>query len=139
MSPVKPARTEQVTQAYTTTRLLIAAAFLEQAKISTDLLESIYANNAVVSSATIAGIAASDAACGIALGEVISSPGHNDALVLLKRINGGADMVKSLRTLLNLKTPSQYTTHAHTDMETKSALRHAEKLLDFAKNLARSG
>lgn len=58
--------------------------------------------------AVSAAIAASDAICGSALGERSSSADHREAVALLAKVRGGADLSTRLRRLLAQKTQTQY-------------------------------
>lgn len=61
------------------------------------------------SNAVLAGIAASDAICGLALGERSSGEDHAQAVTLLRRATHPATKAaNSLRRLLAEKTPVQY-------------------------------
>ncbi len=86
------ARTDKertVDRSFAVARLGVARAFLQQAEVSLDYVDGIHKFTTVISSAILAGIAASDAACGFALGR-ISQGEHVRASVLLKQIVDGS-------------------------------------------------
>jgi hypothetical protein len=55
-----------------------------------------------------AAIAASDAICGRALAERSSSGDHREAVALLSKVRGGAELSKRLGRLLSQKSQAQY-------------------------------
>jgi hypothetical protein len=65
-------------------------------------------NATVVSSAVLAGIAASDAACALSLG-MVSAGAHDQAVMLLARVSDSKRAVGDLSKLLALKTAVRYT------------------------------
>ena len=88
---------------------------------------------AAASSAVIAGIAASDAACCAALGEYSRSQNHLDAAALLAEISpGGTDAANTLKRLIGLKDQAQYGLDDLSGQKLLAAQRQARKLVDFA-------
>lgn len=93
---------------------------------------------AAVSSAVLAGIAASDAACCKALGRANRSQNHRDAVELLGQVApGGADAAKQLERLLGLKDEAQYGFTDLTGQTFKQATRRAKALIAHAEEVMR--
>jgi hypothetical protein len=89
-----------------------------------------------VSNAVLAGIAAVDTICCKRLGRRSSSANHADALVLVAEVASiGADVEKSLQTLLGLKNKAQYESTDPTVAETKQALRAMNRLIALAQRV----
>jgi hypothetical protein len=93
---------------------------------------------AAASSAVLAGIAASDAACCAALGERSRSADHRDAVALVRQVEpGGPEAAKQLRRLLDLKDASQYGFEDIGGQRLLTAMRNAEALVAFAERIVR--
>ena len=93
---------------------------------------------AAISSAVLAGIAASDAACCKALGRANRSESDRDAVVLLGQVApGGADAAKQLDRLLSLKDESQYGFTDLTGPKLQQAVRRAKALVAHAEEVMR--
>jgi hypothetical protein len=93
---------------------------------------------AAVSSAVLAGIAASDAACCKALGRTNRSQNHRDAVELLGQVApGGADAAKQLERLLSLKDESQYGFTDLAGQKLQQAMRRAKALIAHAEEVLR--
>lgn len=100
--------------------------------------ESVASANAAASSAVLAGIAASDAACCHALGKRSRSEDHRDAVELLKQVTpGGANAANDLALLLGLKDESQYGFGDIAATKLRRALRRAGSLIEFATEALR--
>ena len=109
MPPRRPARTQTCTSAQARVRLSSAEKFLEVAKLVDGEDDDDAVRSVVASLAVLAGIAASDAACCLALGQRSRAQNHHEAEGLLAGIaNGGAEAATSLRRLLDLKDKAQY-------------------------------
>ena len=111
-----------------------ARSFLEVAELAVDEADPDAEYGPVAASlAVLAGIAASDAACCMALGERSRSQNHHDAEALLEQLTpGGAEAAKALRELIDLEDTTHYGFAGVGTDELKRALRRARKLLDFA-------
>lgn len=84
-----------------------------------------------------AGIAASDAICGMALGEYWRGGSHTGATSLLGDVTpDGNELAKSLRTLLGMKDESQYSTRTFSDSEAIRAERASLVLIAAAETSA---
>ena len=84
-----------------------------------------------------AGIAASDAVCGIALGEYWRGDQHLGATTLLSEVTpDGKDLAKSLRVLLGMKDQAQYSSRSFGDGELIRAERASLALLTAADTRA---
>jgi hypothetical protein len=93
---------------------------------------------AAVSSAVLAAMAASDAACCKALGRANRSQNHRDAVELLGQVApGGADAAKQLERLLSLKDESQYGFTNLTGQKLQQAIRRAKALVAHAEEVLR--
>jgi hypothetical protein len=77
-------------------------AYLQQADISLQLVDGLRRNATVVSSAVLAGIAACDAACALALG-MVSAGAHEQAVRLLARVSGSTRAAGDLSKLVAIK------------------------------------
>jgi hypothetical protein len=113
-----------------------AREFLEVAEFVVDEKDQdaspVYAS-AAASLAVLAGIAASDAACCMALQERSRSQSHRDAEQLLTLITpGGRKAAADLRELLNLKDKAQYGFLKMSVPEVQKVMRRASGLVDFA-------
>ena len=86
--------------------------------------------------AVLAGIAAADAACCAALGRRARGQDHRQAVSLLTDVQpGGAEAARQLERLLNVKDAAHYGAINVTSAELRRALRSAERLADFAKEV----
>jgi hypothetical protein len=93
---------------------------------------------AAVSSAVLADIAASDAACCKALARTNRSQNHRDAVALLRQVSpGGADAAGQLERLLALKDEAQYGFTNLTAQKLEQAVRRAGALLAHAEEVVR--
>jgi hypothetical protein len=138
MSPARPQRTQSCGRREAQTRLQDARAQLDLAGLAT-AASTAAEQKAAVSSAVLAGIAASDAACCSALGERSRSADHRDAVALVRDIApGGAEAAKQLRRLLDLKDASQYGFEDIGGRRMVAAVRHAEALVAFAERAVRA-
>lgn len=118
------------------TRLRKARAFLQQADISRQHVDGPERNTAVVSSAVLAGIAAADAVCGLALG-MASAGAHDQAVKLLARVSGSTKAVGDLSRLVAHKTAAHYSEKSMTERQATDALRRAQRLIEFAESQRR--
>ena len=87
--------------------------------------------NACIGNCVLAGIAAADALCYARLGERYSGPDHDQAVDVLDRVS--KEYGSALRSLIRLKTKSQYGDEWLTDSSRKTALRSARILVNEAK------
>ena len=89
--------------------------------------------SASVSNAVLAGIAASDAICCLALGERAAGEDHNDAVSLLQSApRVGPDAASYLVVLLGIKNKAQYLATDPNMSEAKRSIRSMRSLLDIA-------
>lgn len=129
-------KTRTVDRTNAETRISDAQAFLQQAEISLQLVDGPRRNATVVSSAVLAGIAASDAACALALG-VISTGAHDQAVRLLATVSGSTRAVRDLSGLAALKTAARYAGRAMGEPEARRAITRAQRLMEFAETQRR--
>ena len=88
--------------------------------------------------ATLAGIAASDAACCQALGERSRSQDHRDAVGLLSAVAPeGRQAANALRRLLDLKDTAHYGVIPVSAGQLRTAMRQAEVLVGVADRVLR--
>jgi hypothetical protein len=84
----------------------------------------------------LAGIAAADAACCNALGESSRGPDHRDASSLLRQITPGGDTAANdFERLVGLKDKAHYSFLNVSGQDRKAAIRRAEQLVDFARDV----
>lgn len=82
-----------------------------------------------------AGVAASDAVCGMTLGEYWRGDSHAGATSLLGDVTpNGTDLAKALRTLLGMKDGAQYSTRTFSDSEVVRAERASLALIAAAES-----
>jgi len=124
-------KTRSVDPAHAETRLSDAQAYLQQAEISFELVEGPRRHATVVSSAVLAGIAASDAACALALG-MVATGAHDQAVRMLGQVSGSTKAVGNLSKLLALKTAAQYAGKAIAERQAAEAIERARRLIEFA-------
>ena len=129
-------KTRPVDRAHAETRLNDARAFLQQADISLQFVDGPRRNAIVVSSAVLAGIAACDAACALALG-MVSAGAHDQAVRLLTRVSGSTKAVGDLSKLVAIKTASQYTGKSMAERQATDAITRAQRLVAFAESQLR--
>jgi hypothetical protein len=135
MTPRKPGRTQRCGKTDAEVRLRDARAQLLIAELPGGA-GAPAERKAAVSSAVLASIAASDAACCHRLGERSRSQDHREAVSLVRQIDpGGADAAKRLERLLALKDESQYGFGAVSREKHQSAVRHAQALVRFAERI----
>ncbi|BCW61272.1 hypothetical protein [Arthrobacter sp. StoSoilB22] len=109
-----------------------AAQFQRVAMDALELAEEHYeVADAVATLCIHAGIAASEAICIARLGHFAQGQDHNDAVALLKSVDGGA--AKHLTTLLGMKTRAGYGYNPINAEQLKKAVRAMGPLLDYAR------
>ena len=90
--------------------------------------------------AILAGIAAADAACCLALGRRSRSENHHDAEALLEEITpGGKRAAAQLRQLIDVKDAAHYGFISITAAQLKRALRQSHHLVEFAEQVQLRG
>jgi len=117
-----------------------ARSFLEAARLTTEFADELgetASANVAASNAVLAGIAAADAICGMALGERSSSGNHSDAVALLKRAHGGAAASNQLKALIAIKSTAAYEPRMVTPTKAAEALRNAERLVMLMDEILR--
>lgn len=129
-----PREVRAVDRAFASSRLEDARAFRRQADLTAELDVSPAGRKAAASSAILAGIAGGDAACGFALGEVWKGD-HNQAHTLIAGVTGGREAGTSLKRLVASKTDWQYLTKSVPQAKLDAALRHADKVIEFAEQI----
>lgn len=110
-------------------RLRVGRKYLEAADLLSDEVGETV--NVCVGVAVLAGIAAADAICAIALEERYSGPDHQAAAALLARVD--ATLGKRLSRLIALKSESQYGAGLLSAHDRTVALREASALIEAAE------
>lgn len=119
------------------TRAESAGKFLEVALLIDGEDEGAF-RSVAASLAVLAGIAAADAACCVALGRRSRGSDHHDAEALVAEIApGGTQAATWLRRLIDLKDTAQYGIIFVSRDDLKVATRQAEKLVEFAYDVIR--
>jgi len=112
--------------------------FVEVAELVEAESEVAASANVSASLAVLAGIAASDAACCVALGRRSRGQDHRQAIELLREVSpGGPDAARLLQRLLDLKDSSHYGVITLSGEALKTALRGARALVDFSASALR--
>jgi len=124
----RPARRKQVDRAFARARCERARGFLDAARVIDARPEA--DANACVSNAVLAGIAAGDAICAAALGEISASQNHADAADLLATVD--RDLGRKLASLIGLKAQSQYGAELISAANRRVAVRYAAVLVEAA-------
>lgn len=118
-------------------RLKEAVAYLEMADLHADS-SSAAERKVSGSNAILAGIAASDAICGLTLGERSSGEDHVQAVALLRRATHPATKAaNSLKRLLTQKTPVQYGVQSVSAADSAQLARWARDVVAEALERAR--
>ena len=129
-------KTRPVDRVHAQARLDDARAFLQQTEISLQFVDGPRRNATAVSSAVLAGIAACDAACALALG-IVSAGAHDQALRLLTRVSGSTKAVGDLSKLVAIKAAAQYTGKSIAERQATDAIKRAQRLIAFAESQLR--
>lgn len=122
------------------TRRRHAESYLAAAELVEDLGDDADVDavaNVVGSLCVLAGIAAVDAICGHALGERSSATSHEAAAVLLRRVQGGAELTPAFNRLLSAKTRTQYSPALLSTAQAKQMLIWARRLVEAMGRLSR--
>lgn len=116
---------------------------LDQARHFLDVAEVVHDNDldaslsVAASLCVLAGIAASDAVCCLALGKRARGQDHREAEALVARVPGvGDEMARALRRLLNLKDEAHYGMLYVSREKTATAVRNARRLVESAERVA---
>jgi hypothetical protein len=111
-------------------RLQVATKYLEAAELAASQEEQAV-SNVVVGMAVLAGIAAADSVCLVALGARYSGTDHAEAAKLLRQVD--ADLAKELAKLIRLKPPAHYGHAFISEVDRTISLRAARKLVSAAQ------
>ena len=117
-----------------TNRAKHARGFLAAADIVGEFAEDVgdaTVANVVASLCVLAGIAAADAICGLALGKRAAGESHLEAVALLETATiHGRDYAKDLRRLLGVKANAQYSADMLSFETSANSRRWARRLID---------
>lgn len=132
------ARTRPCDRSLIRGRLRKADQFLTQADVIRELAEDdAAAGDAYVSLYVLAGIAAADVICCVAMGVHALGESHQEAVQLLRKVRpDGNDLARALSALLGVKTRAGYTAEPVTAEMRRRARRQAEKLVVAARDRA---
>jgi len=123
-----------MTRADALARAKHARGFASAAEIVTEFADEIgdEAVSTVVSSlAVLAGIAAADAICGVALKQRSSSGDHAEAVRMLATVNPrGAEYARDLRRIIAAKSGVQYSARLVTPAVARDLTKYARRLVD---------
>ena len=117
-----------MTKAEAAGRRRIAVKYLEVAQIAAT--EDGPAINVAIGVAVLAGIAASDAICGAALGERYAGQDHTAAVNVLNRVD--AQLARKLKSLADMKPGSRYGDALLTASDRDRAIKAATDLVHAA-------
>lgn len=110
-----------------------ARAFLAVAEMIGDQDDELATPNVAASLAVLAGIAASDAVCCMALGQRSRGQDHKQAIDLLDQVvDVGLSMARDLARLLAVKDDAHYGVLHISGQRVTSALRRARRIVDTA-------
>lgn len=116
---------------------------LEHARLFLDVAETVHDNdldasfNVAAALCVLSGIAASDAACCLALAKRPRGQDHDQAEAVVARVPGvGHEMSKALKRLLVLKDDAHYGMLYVSREKTTAALRSANRLIELTERLA---
>ncbi|TDE15987.1 hypothetical protein [Jiangella asiatica] len=115
--------------------------YREVAELVASESDSVAASASVAAGlAVLAGIAAADAACCGALGRRGRGQDHKQAVALLAQIEpGGREVSRHLERLLDVKDAAHYGVINVRSAELRRALRSAERLVEFARDVLARG
>jgi hypothetical protein len=133
MSPSPRGRTRTCGKPEARTRLAHARAFADTAELVLDVDDDA-SLNVSASLAVLAGIAASDAVCCVALGRRPRGQDHREAVILLSNVASvGQDMGKDLARLLDMKDNAQYGALYVGEAKARQAVRWAQRMVTAAE------
>jgi hypothetical protein len=139
MTPKALGRTQQCGRQQARVRLAQAKAFLEVAQLIDGEEDDLAHPGVAASLAVLAGIAAADAACCVALGERSRGKDHRQAVELVRKIAGdGVAMARALDRLLDVKDGAHYGMVYVGWQKAKAAVAQAQALVDGAEAVLRS-
>ena len=128
------ARTIRTDRQHARTRLRIALAYLETAKLTLSEQGRDEFLNVCAGLAVLAGIAASDSICSSRLGMVNRGDDHRGAAELLASATpDGRTLASTLNRLLDVKDEAHYGVALVSASKTRSAVRWAERLTERAQ------
>lgn len=111
-------------------RLQVAIKYLDVAEVAA-AQSGPAVNNVVVGIAVLAGIAAADSVCLVALGARYSGTDHAEAATLLRQVD--PSLASELAKLIRLKPPAHYGHSFISDADRTKSLRAARKLVSAAQ------
>jgi hypothetical protein len=133
----RQAKTRQCDARVARERLRAARSYAKLAADATHIADSSdpYRWSSIASNYVLAGIAAADAVCCVALGEHAQGDDHRQAIGLIERVApDGPELGRALGTLLGMKTLAGYGATPLTVDKAKRAARAAERLVEAASS-----
>ncbi|MEV0288906.1 hypothetical protein AB0H36_32710 [Kribbella sp. NPDC050820] len=129
-------RAEDCNRAQAAVRLTHARAFIEVADLVGDVDDELANDNVAAALAVLAGIAAADAACCVALGQRSRGQDHRQAIQLVSQVGSdGQRLARALKRLLDVKDGAHYGAVYVGAKEAMEARRSARILLDETERL----
>lgn len=138
MSPRRGGRTQPCEYGHAVVRSKQARAFLDTGDLVLGVDDELATPNVTAALAVLAGIAASDAICCLAIGERPRGQDHRQAVDLLSAVEpGGRELGRDLGGLLDIKDGAHYGMTFVTPQKATAALRQARRLVDASEALLR--
>jgi hypothetical protein len=139
MTPRPLGRTQPCGREQARVRLTQARAFLEVADLIDGEDDDLAHPGVAASLAVLAGIAAADAACCVAMGERSRGKDHRQAVELVRKLAvDGNVMARALDRLLDIKDGAHYGMVYVGSQKAKAAVKQAQILVDGAETVLRS-
>lgn len=129
-------RTASCSRSEAKVRLNQGRAFQEVAEMVVGESDPLASAQVAAALAVLAGIAASDAACCLAIGRRSRSENHRDAIDLLATIeHDGPEMARQLRRLLDIKDKAHYGVVMISATDSAKAVSWSRRLLDLSSKI----
>lgn len=138
MSSRNPGRVQHCDHSHARVRVNQARAFLDTADMVSTVDDDLASPGVAAALAVLAGIAASDAACCVALGQRARGQDHRQATDLLRQVAPGGQMLsRDLARLLDIKDGAHYGAVYVTGQKASAAIKQARRLVEAAEALLR--
>lgn len=138
MNSRSPGRAQPCDVVQAQVRLAQARAFLDTAELVAAVDDDLATPGVAAALAVLAGIAASDAACCVVLGQRSRGQDHRQATGLLRQIEpDGRTLARDLARLLDIKDGAHYGLVYVSGQKATAAIRQARRLVDAARTLMR--
>jgi hypothetical protein len=138
VSPRSSGRVQSCDQTQAQVRLDQARAFLDAAELIGTVDDDLASPGVAAALAVLAGIAASDTACCVALGQRSRGQDHHQATDLLRQVDPeGRTLARDLARLLDIKDGAHYGMVYVSGQKASAAIKQARRLVDAARALIR--